>query len=135
MISSVGISFSNCLYKKNVELDFSFQRSQLFFPSRWGNPLEQIPDPVGYFMCVCIRPSSTKIEEHVVWWPYFFLGRFPNFCVWSELCNVLVESRSFTLFSMIESLHERRREFNYNYLGGKPEMLSNELGQKKGASL
>ena len=33
---------------------------------------------------------------------------------------------------MIESLHERRREFNYNYLGGKPEMLSNELGQKKG---
>ena len=32
---------------------------------------------------------------------------------------------------MIESLHERRREFNY-YLGGKPEMLSNELGQKKG---
>ena len=56
--SSVGISFSNCLYKKNVELDFSFQRSQLFFPSRWGNPLEQIPDPVGYFMCVCasVRP-------------------------------------------------------------------------------
>ena len=49
--------FKLFIYKKNVELDFSFQRSQLFFPSRWGNPLEQIPDPVGYFMCVCVHPS------------------------------------------------------------------------------
>ena len=75
-------------------------------------------------MCVCasVRPLQ-KLKNTLCDDP-ISLGVSQTF-VCDQLCNVLVVSRSFTLFSMIESLHEEGIQ-----RGGKPEMLSNELGQK-----
>ena len=84
-------------------------------------PLNKFPTPSGN---MCVHPSSTYKLKNTLCDDPISLGVSQTF-VCDQLCNVLVESRSFTLFSMIESLHEEGIQ-----RGGKPEMLSNELGQK-----